>query len=331
MESLPSKMTRRANDEISLESDSDSASASHGPSLPPGKSKTPTPVKQPPIGPSLPPQTHNEDEIALNDSDEGDDIGPPPPQGQQQRSMGPPLPPPEAKRVLGPAAPPAADLSQRPISPNDSDSESDSDYGPALPTTAEAERASRGRPADPSIGPEAPAGPLRRDDWMIVPPPAGGQRPTDPTKLRARKFASGPASSASARGEIGSMWTETAEEKRKRLADAVLGRGPDPTVASGPVATASRDKAAEERDAKIRANAEATRGKSLYEEHQAVIRKGRATGASGPVEEEDDPSKRAFDREKDMGLGSKITNSQRQQLLKRAANFGGRFQKGGYL
>ncbi len=125
------------------------------------------------------------------------------------------------------------------------------------------------------------------------------------------------------------MWTETAEEKRKRLADAVLGRGPDPTVASGrwrqlpgirPPRSGMRRSGRTRRRHGARACTRSTR---------AVIRKGRATGASGPVEEEDDPSKRAFDREKDMGLGSKITNSQRQQLLKRAANFGGRFQKGG--
>lgn len=61
---------------------------------------------------------------------------------------------------------------------------------------------------------------------------------------------------------------------------------------------------------------------------------GGGKGEGGKKEGEDgddDPSKRAFDWEKDMKVGGQISNSQRQQLLNRAANFGGRFQKGSFL
>lgn len=91
-------------------------------------------------------------------------------------------------------------------------------------------------------------------------------------------------------------------------------------------------------ESKIRAFTEQTRGKSLYEEHQAAKKKnkGKASTGSGSAkqeddEEDDDPSKRAFDREKDMALSGKMTASQRKELLNRASDFGGRFSKGNYL
>src|SRR5690606_9161676 len=96
--------------------------------------------------------------------------------------------------------------------------------------------------------------------------------------------------------------------------------------------------------ARVKAYVEQTRGRSLVEEHQAARAAGRATGGAklgldrdsarwgrkgGEVadqEEEDDPSKRAFDWEKDMKVGGRITHAQRRELLNRAANFGDRFQ-----
>lgn len=48
-------------------------------------------------------------------------------------------------------------------------------------------------------------------------------------------------------------------------------------------------------------------------------------------EEEDDPSARAFDREKDMALGSKITGKQRREIVSKASDYGSRFSKGNYL
>jgi hypothetical protein len=138
------------------------------------------------------------------------------------------------------------------------------------------------------------------------------------------------------------MWTETPEEKAQRLADAVLGRGSgEPSGVyrhrgdgGGTAGAGNGDEnpagAADEE--RIRSYTEQTRGKSLYDEHQERKRAGRAANGRGAGDDgEDDPSKRAFDKTKDMSLGSRITNSQRLELLNKAANFGDRFQKGSYL
>lgn len=65
---------------------------------------------------------------------------------------------------------------------------------------------------------------------------------------------------------------------------------------------------------------EKARGKSLYETSKRNSSKVL----------EDDPSKRAFDKEKDLG-GIKIGHVQRKEMLKRASDFGSRFQSGSYL
>jgi hypothetical protein len=47
--------------------------------------------------------------------------------------------------------------------------------------------------------------------------------------------------------------------------------------------------------------------------------------------EEDDPSKRTFNREKDIAGGRKINHQQKKEMLNRAADFGSRFSSGSYL
>ncbi|KAF4470003.1 hypothetical protein FALBO_3116 [Fusarium albosuccineum] len=270
-------------DEIDLDDSDDE----YGPSAPAPQKAS--------IGPSLPPS--NKDEIEL-DSDSDPDTGPALP-----------------KPSIGPAPPPA-DLSSRPDASPDSDSDSEDDYGPALPGASNANK--------PTIGPQMPtAEPApQRDSWMLAPPSASGYSERDPTKIRSRKFASKP-SASSGPSTVSSIWTETPEEKLKRLQDSVLGRG-DKAADDAPKAGKSSKE--EERDRKISANIEAQRGKSLFDEHQV-----RREKAGEKAEEEDDPSKRGFDREKDMALGGKIGTAQRRELMNKAANFGGRFQKGSYL
>ncbi|KKY35331.1 hypothetical protein UCDDA912_g04689 [Diaporthe ampelina] len=250
---------------------------------------------------------------------------------------------------MGPAPPPA-DLALRPTTApgSGSDSDSDDDYGPALPGAAPANPNAAGGPSfppRPTAAPERPA----RDDWMLAPPEPTGYQERDPTKIKARKFASGASASsrpAGGGGGISSIWTETPEQKAKRLADAVLGRGgggdEQAAAAAGKGRSGGGPSNGEGKNGqqdRIRAFTEQTRGKSLYEQHQTAKKAGaggggtsKKSGAGGDDDEEDDdPSKRAFDREKDMGLGMKITASQRKELLNRASDFGGRFQKGNYL
>lgn len=177
---------------------------------------------------------------------------------------------------------------------------------------------------------------------MLAPPAPTSRTERDPTKLKARKFASGRAAAGNEAhaGGVSAIWTETPEEKAKRLRDAVLGRseatGPQPSKPER-VKTSGGSRADEE---KIRSFTEQTRGKSLYEEHQIRKKeKGGDGGAGGKKkrtgdgeeEEEDDPSKRAFSWEKDMKSAGTISHSQRRELLNKSADFGGRFQKGSYL
>lgn len=330
-DSPPAKTTRPSNeDEIALDDSSDSDDG-YGPSAPPRAvgptmpPHTPTPTTtRPSMGPAMPTTSINTDD---NDEDDAAATGPAPA-------------PPALRRTHGPAPPPAS-LSERPSPPPSDSDDSDDDYGPALPTAA-----SRG-PIGPSLPPPTTAAPerLQRDDWMLAPPSASnGYQERDTTKIKSRKFASGATATTRPKDGAGisSIWTETPEEKAKRLADAVLGRG---SAADREQQATSRGGASgvsglgERRDdKKIQAFTEQTRGKSLYEQHQAAKKAGKASGGgsggSGKQEgdeEDDDPSKRAFDREKDMGLGGKITASQRKELLNRASDFGGRFSKGNYL
>lgn len=74
---------------------------------------------------------------------------------------------------------------------------------------------------------------IKRDDWMMLPPTQDGlAKNLDPTKIRPGKFRSGKGAAAPSGGGIDAMWTETAEEKRKRLENAVLGIAPPPSAKS---------------------------------------------------------------------------------------------------
>jgi hypothetical protein len=93
---------------------------------------------------------------------------------------------------------------------------------------------------------------IKRDDWMTMPPTADGlAKNMDPSK-RARQFRSGKGASSGGGGGGGmdSSWTETPDEKRKRLQNQVLG------VASAPSAktasTSARSKHDEEAARRIK-------------------------------------------------------------------------------
>lgn len=280
--------------EIDL-SDSDSDDG-FGPSAA-GIVKTSLPAKSVPsvLQPSLPSMTRNNNEIDIgSDSDE---------------STGPAPPPSTSTNAVS---------TQNQKLDSASDSDSDDDYGPALPG-ANVRRGPIG-PTMPSANQdEAPT----RDAWMIEPPTASGYSERDPTKLRARKFVSktGPSD-----GTVSSIWTETPEEKLRRLQDSVLGRTSESTASSS-TGNPNKGREEEERNQRIAANIQSQRGQSLYDQH--VEQKSRENG--GKIEEEDDPSKRAFDREKDMALSTKIGAGKRNEFVAKSANFGGRFQKGSYL
>jgi hypothetical protein len=247
------------------------------------------------------------------------------------RALGPAAPPQATeKRVLGPAPPPAP-LTERPevseeASDND-DSSDDDDYGPSLPPAAgsaaayEAE-AQREAAEEAAVELTKTAKP-KREEWMLVPPSDSdwGSR-VDPTKLKNRKFASGKGAKAPAeKNGISAIWTETPEEKRQRLEDEVMGRKELSTVSAKSSKPKPDDREAEATARRIKEYNDKNRAKSLYDEHKKAV----------PREKEDDPSARDFDKEKDMGLGGRIGHVQKKDMLKRAGDFGSRFERGSFL
>ena len=155
----------------------------------------------------------------------------------------------------------------------------------------------------------------QRDEWMMVPPKQDDLAARmDPTKIRARGFNAGKKSAAA--GE-GTAWNETPEEKRLRLEREVLGIAP--TKSEEAEKKVDERKEDEEKARRVREYNEKYRGKSLMD-----MKKG------GEVVE-DDPSKRTFDYEKDMGAGTKIGHKQRKELLEKAKGFQSKFGKGSFL
>ncbi|KAF8865360.1 hypothetical protein BDZ45DRAFT_668780 [Acephala macrosclerotiorum] len=316
----------------------DSSEDDYGPSL--GPSKPTTKAASPPskrvlgpappaaVGPSLPP-SKNPDELDIESDSEDDGYGPAAPATKPASAAAQP-----PKRVLGPAPPPAS-LSEMPSHPANEDSDSsDSDYGPSLPpapgSAAEASYLMQ-RQTEEQESRQAAAQPAKpqRDDWMLVPPSdSDWTSRVDPTKLKNRKFASGKGAKAPAeKSGISAIWTETPEQKRQRLADEVLGRS-DPSLNSHPSSSKSHTNSKEEQETerRIREYNEKNRGKSLLDVRRDAQEKGRLE-----KEEEDDPSKRGFDREKDMALGGRMGHVKKKEMLSRAADFGSRFQRGKYL
>ncbi|KAK1140028.1 hypothetical protein N8T08_010937 [Aspergillus melleus] len=241
-------------------------------------------------------------------------------------------------RVIGPSLPPPSDgpaAQDDSASNSDSESSDDDDFGPGLPppegsAPAVAEPSSYGPTVPASSSTEQPVdagnAASRRDDWMLQPPDdSSWATRVDPTKLRNRKFQSGkPGSSrpSAPGGGVDASWTETPEQKMRRLQDEVLGVSTAP-AGSGPrkedEEDSKRSKVMSERVEKFN---EARRKEKVAE---GVARKEKKK------EEDDDPSQRAFDKEKDMSLGSKISASQRREMIDKASDFGSRFTKGKYL
>ena len=272
------------------------------------------------IGPTLPPH------LAKRPRDDADDSSSDTDAEKRRRVLGPALPP--APLDERPQSPPAAGATTAADSGSDSDS-SDDDFGPAPPPAGASHTAydhddnhagsSKSAFDTDAQFAEAPKK-AQRDDWMTMPPTQDDLAARmDPTKMRARKFNSG--KSAAPATAMSSAWTETPEQKLKRLQNEALGIAA-PANAAPATHESTKTKDEERRARKMREKIDAARGKSLVEQHQD---KGMGK------EKEDDPSKRAFDYEKDMAITGNINHKQRREMLSKSKGFGDRFSSGSFL
>lgn len=252
-----------------------------------------------------------------------------PDEPEKRRKIGPALPAQrssspaqetQTRRVAGPAPPPAP-LDERPTEPlpaevpESDDSSDDDDFGPALPSAAGDVTSTLVTDEDDE---EQLDKKVKRDDWMMMPPKQDDLAARlDPLKARPTKFAGKGAS----KGDTdSSAWHETPEQKQKRLRDEMMGISSSKPTATAKLEPGKSAKMRKDEEARKLVNAKS--GPSLMEQHEKT---------KGPEAVDDDPSKRAFDREKDMGAGGRISNSQKKEMLNKAAGFAGKFAGGSYL
>ena len=287
----------------------------------------------PPVGSQLPP--HLTEKRKRTEDDDASDSRPDRSRSSSQDSAS------KRQRTIGPTLPPAP-LDERPASnpqssakslaeEGDDRSSDDDDFGPALPTTGTSKDATSKSVAIPTVLTD-PTPPIssQRDAWMLVPPSSGDWTArVDPTKLKARKFnTSKPGSRPK---EISSKaddtWNETPQEKHARLQREMMGiKHPSSTSSTTASSkhSSKKDRAEDAEDVETKKRMKeyaAARGPSLYNAHQK----------KDSLEKPDDPSARAFDREKDIGGGLQINDTQRRDLLKKAGDFSSRFSSAKYL
>ncbi|CRG92220.1 hypothetical protein PISL3812_09276 [Talaromyces islandicus] len=251
--------------------------------------------------------------------------------------------PARAPRVIGPTVPhhlashTASDTeakkpSEEEKDSDDSDDSDDDDFGPQLPPAAGTQAAKRNEnsswddPIDSRNSNEATekasSKPVERDEWMVVPPTKGSWASgTQGAPLQNRKFTTGRSarSSAATEGGAASAWTEDPSQKRLRLENEVLGIQVQnkTTTEKKPQSTRHNEITAK----KLKDTRGQEKKPSLLETHKQRSQKA----------DEDDPSARPFDREKDIAGPANISNASRKEMLNRASDYSSRFSGGKYL
>ncbi|KAI9141899.1 hypothetical protein BKA69DRAFT_1071840 [Paraphysoderma sedebokerense] len=163
---------------------------------------------------------------------------------------------------------------------------------------------------------------VERGEWMLVPPdPSSGIPMAGPASLKSRSFAS-----RAKPTEIDKSWTETPAEKRERLQQKALDsssskkkrpRSPSPPRSDRDVLLA----------ASVQQHNESHRAQSLLTMYESS-----SDHMQRRLEQHDDPTKRGWDRDKDMAGGKRMDVKQRQDVIKKAGTgLGGRFGGGGFL
>ncbi|RMZ88419.1 hypothetical protein DV736_g4343, partial [Chaetothyriales sp. CBS 134916] len=230
--------------------------------------------------------------------------------------------------MVGPQLPPhLADKRKR----DDSDEGSEeaagtktASLGPQRPTAAAA-----------GPDPQQPAVPSKRDEWMTMAPTSSDwSARIDPTKLKNRKFATGKTpSSAGTMAAASAAWHETPGQKQARLQRELMGVKDNAHTPSSkappqpsPHDAYTHDDHDEEATQKRMNEYNESRGPSLYEAHQVQKRR-----PGGKDNDDDDPSARPFDREKDIAGGLQMNSTRRREMMQKASDFGSRFSTAKYL
>ncbi|KAI9178913.1 hypothetical protein H9P43_005575 [Blastocladiella emersonii ATCC 22665] len=292
------------------------------------------------VGPALPPHLRRrKPEPAAGEDD--DEVGPalPPTVGPMRPPVAGPSRPPTVgpsrpSPTVGPARPPSSSIPSRPPPADDSDSDDDL-VGPLPPSTAvlaqlrdpEYLRALQQQEAEERIAQaekaradaeaeereRAARGP-QRGEWMIVPPTAKPIGLPGPGPARSRQFAT-----REANHEIDRAWVETPQQRAERLAKIAAAEARKARDEPKPMSERDRQLAAAVADFNA-----AHRPASLLEAYDAGLdnAKRRRTDAS------DDPTKRGFDRDRDVLSRAPIDGRARAKMVAEAKTMDSRFSHG---
>ncbi|SGY61538.1 BQ5605_C007g04568 [Microbotryum silenes-dioicae] len=179
----------------------------------------------------------------------------------------------------------------------------------------------------------------KREEWMMVPPKdLDLMSSMDPTKLKSRGFQQ-MAGKGMAHGSAGkpnpedvNLWTETPQERQKRLEDEMMGRKRKAEISNGDGGAGQPEETDEQRRKRMRDQQlrdevdrynKSSRNATLLDQH----------AKSSKIKEKDDKvPPRIWDHDRDMSVGGRLLDdSKRSDMIKNARDLGGRFGGGSYL
>lgn len=160
---------------------------------------------------------------------------------------------------------------------------------------------------------------LKREEWMLVPPTSSELLGSlDPTKLKARQFSR---STAPAKKQDSSLWTETPAERQQRLADEVLGRKRRATedIPVGEDDTEEMKRRKKDDEAIRHGVDEYTRkvrGPALVQQHAVSEKADGLKNKDAAI----------WDHSRDMSIGGRLMeDGKRNQLIREAKGLDNRF------
>ncbi|KAI8641755.1 hypothetical protein BD408DRAFT_367666 [Parasitella parasitica] len=290
--------------------------------------------------------TINTDEIAISD-DEDIEAGPQIPQHivDQKKSteeedpndFAPALPPDlleqRQKQQQQPNQRPAVGRRRRPVGPSlpsgpipSSTDDDDFLVGPALPKDYNVEEEAkysaiqaieeRARSTKEAMEQkEADKNKVERPAWMLVPPEVDYLK--NASSGKSRQFTN---KTMAPEDLDSSGWTETPAEKQRRLEEQRLGKRKAPIEDTGGPSELDI-----ERHRNVQQYNMQTRPLTLLEMHQQKKKKDRRQNG---LSAEEDVTKRAFDREKDLVSYKKINKKDKDEFLRKSAELGSKFGYG---